>query len=89
MWYKLLLACAATTECQTALEEQLPGILQQLQDSGHGTTAFELTRELCRARTCQAKAEAALLKAKANVAKVEAQLQLQKIADRPRLNAVP
>jgi hypothetical protein len=82
VWYQLLLACAATAECQATLDEQLPGIVQQLQDSGYGTTALELAREVARARAREAEAEAALQEAKAGVDTAKAQLVQQLTTDR-------
>ena len=82
MWYQLLLASAATTECQATLDEQLPAIMQQLQDSAHDTTAFERAREVSRARAREAEIAAALEEAKAGVAAAKAQLLEQMETDR-------
>lgn len=82
MWYQLLLACAAGPACQAVLVEQLPGILQQLQDSRHGTTGFEVAREVGRASARAAEAEAALYRANASVAQAKQQLQKQLATDR-------
>jgi hypothetical protein len=60
VWYQLLLACASTAECPATLDQQLPGIVQQLQDSGHGISALELAREVARTRAHEADIEAAL-----------------------------
>jgi copper(I)-binding protein len=103
VWYKLLLACASSAECQATLDEQLPGIVQQLQDSGHGTAALELAREVARARVCEAdqdaavqvavaavnEAKAVLNVAKADVAAAQVLLQQQMDTDRQRMASVP
>jgi hypothetical protein len=88
VWYQLLLACAATAECQATLEEQLPGIVQQLQDSGYGTTALELAREVCRARAHEAQVEAALKEAKERATTARAQLLQQLTTEHRRFASV-
>lgn len=57
------MACAPTAECQAALDKQIPGIVQQLQDRDHGSTAFELAIEVGRASSRVAEAQAALSEA--------------------------
>ena len=89
VWYQLLLLCAAIAECQATLDEELSGIMQQLQDSGHGTTAWEHARGVARARAYEAEIEAALKEAKAGVASARAQLLQQLTTDRQRLPGVP
>jgi hypothetical protein len=81
VWYQLLLACAATTQCQTAIDDQLPGIVQQLQDSGHGTEVFELARDICNAQKREAEAQVALSKAKQGVLGTQNKVQEQLAAD--------
>jgi hypothetical protein len=85
VWYQLLLACASTEECQATLDEQLPGIVQQLQDSGYGTAAFKLAREVARAIAHQTEIAAALVQADAGVAAAKMQLDEQMETDRNRL----
>lgn len=72
VWYQLLLECGRTLLCQAPINEQLPGILQQLQDSGHGTTAFELARLVGSARVREA---AVVAECKAAISQAEQQLQ--------------
>jgi hypothetical protein len=81
VWYQLLLACAATTQCQTALDDQLPSIVQQLQDSGHGMKVFELARDVCNAQKCEAEAQVALSKAKQGMLGAQNKLQEELAAD--------
>lgn len=90
VWYQLLLACAATAECRATLDAQLPGIVQQLQDSGHvyGTTALELAREVGRARAHEAEVEAALKEAKERAATARAKLLQQLTTEHRRFASV-
>ena len=81
VWYQLLLASAATAECQAPLDWQLPGIVQELQDSGHGSTAFELARAVSRARARVAEATAVLAKAERDEGQAHAWLEEQLAAD--------
>jgi hypothetical protein len=69
------------TVCQDTLDDQLPSILQQLQDSGHGTTAFHLAREICNADKREAEAQRALRKAREGVRGAKMELQKQLGAD--------
>lgn len=81
VWYQLLLACAATTQCQAARDNQLPTIMQRLQDSGHGTTAFDLARGICDAQKRVAEAQAALRKANTSLLGAQNEVQEQLEAD--------
>lgn len=81
VWYQLLLACVSTADCQASLDKQLPGIIQQLQDSGHGTAAFELALGLGKAQTRIAEAHLALAVARASEDEARAQLQEMLAAD--------
>ena len=69
------MACAPTAECQAALDKQIPGIVQQLQDRDHGSTAFELAIEVGRASSRVAEAQAALSEAKEGETQAYALLQ--------------
>jgi hypothetical protein len=81
VWYQLLLACVPAPQCQTLLNQQLPRIIQQLQDSDYGTTTFELAREVARAlarrKKVQAEVDAAMLRENTAVAQAQQQLQEQ------------
>jgi hypothetical protein len=66
------------------LDRQLPGIAQQLQDSGHGTTAWELALGLGMAKAREAEVAAALKEAQAGVDTARDQLLQQLTSDRQR-----
>jgi hypothetical protein len=72
VWYQLLLECGQTLLCQAAIKQQLPGIMQQLQDSGHGTTAFELA---CRVGSARVRKAAVMAECEAAISQAEKQLQ--------------
>jgi hypothetical protein len=62
--------------------------VQQLQDSGHGTTALELAREVGRARAHEAEVEAALKEAKERAATARAKLLQQLTTEHRRFASV-
>jgi hypothetical protein len=63
--------------------------MQQLQHSGYGAAAWELAREVGRAKAREAAIEAALKEAKAGVDTAREQLLQQLSTDRQRLPGVP
>lgn len=81
VWYQLLLHCAGQAECQAALQQQVPDILQQLQHSGHTPTAFLLALRAGQASLKAEQAEAALAEARRELRQARAVARQQLIDD--------